>query len=129
MRSTTLVKSKNLIRLFSNMADQKIAFNHIAREWRMKYSENGLSGGAVALDKLLKDNYLKQIKDTAGVTSVQRVVCGGCNDFKVVVKVTKEGFGAWEGAKFAPEEAFLADAQKVSGVTNVETQNYTLEEL
>merc|ERR1712146_524530 len=106
-----------------------IEFSHVAREWRMKYAEGGLKGGAVELDKLLKEKYLADVKKLAGFVSCDRVVCGGCNDFKVVVKLKGDDFGAWEGAKFAPEEAFLEDAKKVAGVTDVDTQTYTFEEL
>ena len=35
----------------------------------------------------------------------------------------------WSKTEFAPEKAFLADAEKVSGVTAIETQTMTSEEL
>lgn len=57
---------------------------------------------------------------------VQRVVCGGCMDFKVIVALTAEKFGAWEGKKFAPEEDFLAKLEAIDGVDQVETQTFTL---
>jgi len=47
---------------------------------------------------------------TAGVTSVQRVVCGGCHDFKVITCLDVDSFGAWEAAGFAPEADFLQEA-------------------
>ena len=56
----------------------------------------------------------------------QRVVCGGCLDFKVVTALDAESFGEWEGAGFAPEAAFLEAAKAIPGVTTVETQTYTL---
>ena len=40
--------------------------------------------------------------------SVQRVVCGGCLDYKVVVALDAGSFASWEAKKFEPEEAFLA---------------------
>lgn len=107
----------------------QIEFGHIAREWRMKYAENDLKGGAVELDKIFKEKYLPEIKKIDGLVSVQRAVCGGCHDFKLVIKLKKEKFGDWEGTKFAPEESFLEDAKKVGGVTAVETQPYTFEAL
>ena len=57
---------------------------------------------------------------------MQRVVCGGCLDFKVVTSLDAESFGVWEGAKFAPEENFLATIKAIPGITTVETQTYTL---
>ena len=43
------------------------------------------------------------------VPTLQREVCGGCNDFKLLVVLDAPSFGEWEGKKFAPEEDFLKD--------------------
>eukprot|EP00416_Gambierdiscus_australes_P020184 CAMPEP_0171056516 /NCGR_PEP_ID=MMETSP0766_2-20121228/1088_1 /TAXON_ID=439317 /ORGANISM="Gambierdiscus australes, Strain CAWD 149" /LENGTH=100 /DNA_ID=CAMNT_0011511445 /DNA_START=28 /DNA_END=330 /DNA_ORIENTATION=+ len=99
------------------------------REWRMKYAENGLKGGAVKADALFKEKYLATVKALDGCVSVQRAVCGGCNDFKIMIKMTKEGWGKWEAAGFAPEAAFLEEVKGIEGITNVETQPMTFEEL
>ena len=56
------------------------------------------------------------------------IITAFCLDFngwvvgQLVIKLTKEGWGAWEAAAFAPEAAFLEDAKAVEGVTAVETQ-------
>ena len=71
-------------------------------------------------------HFVSQVKGVKGVKSVQRVVCGGCLDFKVVTALDVESFGAWEGEKFAPEEKFLEKVKGIKGVTQVETQTYTL---
>merc|ERR1712046_417227 len=110
------------------MADEQIKFAHIAHEWRMKYAENELKGGAVAVDKILAD-HIAEIKCIDGFVSVQRAVCGGCNDFKVVIKLEAPKFGAWEAAGFPPETVFKLKAEAVEGITSFETQNYTFEEL
>lgn len=109
--------------------EEKIQFGHIAREWRMKYAENDLKGGAVSLDKIVKEKYLAEIKKIDGFVSIQRVVCGGCNDFKLIVTLKADKFGEWEAKKFAPEEAFLDDAKKIEGITSIESQNFTFEAL
>lgn len=49
------------------------------------------------------------------MSSVQRVVCGGCLDFKVVTKLSAAAFGEWEKAKFAPEAAMFASEPRVLG--------------
>jgi len=103
-----------------------IEFSHVAREWRMKYAEGGLTGGAVKLQALL-EKFLPQLKKINGFVSCERVVCGGCNDFKLIIKVKKEAFGEWEKTQFAPESEFLLAAAAVEGVTNVETQTYTFD--
>merc|ERR1740138_213559 len=55
------------------------------------------------------------------MASIQRVVCGGCHDFKVIAKLPSDKFGAWETAAFAPEADFLAAVKAINGVSAVET--------
>ena len=74
----------------------------------------------------LKEAVAAQVKAVDGVVSVQRVVCGGCLDFKIIVSLDASKFGSWEEAKFAPEADFLAAIEKIDGVTQVETQTFTL---
>ena len=69
---------------------------------------------------------LAEVKAVPGVKAVQRVVCGGCLDFKIITSLDAENFGKWEAAKFAPEETFLAKLKAIDGITAVETQTFTL---
>eukprot|EP00913_Durusdinium_trenchii_P028969 g27163.t1 len=90
------------------------------------------SSGIVEVDapeELPVVDVLADLSSVEGVNSVQRVVCGGCLDFKVVTKLTAAGFGEWEKAKFAPEAKFLAKLKGIKGIQAVETQTYTLEEV
>jgi len=75
------------------------------------------------------DETMPKISAVKGVKSVQRVVCGGCHDFKIVTKLPAAAFGEWEKAAFAPEADFLKALKGIKGVTSVETQTYTLEEV
>merc|ERR1711871_81794 len=104
-----------------------VTFDHIAREWRCKWdSEN-----KACLDELQAalDGQLAAIKGIDGVVSVQRVVCGSCYDWKCIVKCTAAAFdSAMEGPLKAQEEAFLEKIGAITGVSNVETQAFTLEE-
>lgn len=102
-----------------------VSFDHVAREWRCKWSPNADKASLSAAQDILT-GALAEVKAVAGVVSVQRVVCGGCLDFKVVTKLDAESFGKWEEAKFAPEESVLEKLKAVDGVTVVETQTYTL---
>ena len=52
------------------------------REWRMKWSPDDDKKSLVEVQKAL-DAVLPVIKALAGFKDVQRVVCGGCLDFKV----------------------------------------------
>jgi hypothetical protein len=61
-----------------------VDFDVIAREWRMKWSPDNDKKALQAAQALLTEK-LAAIKAIDGVTSVQRVVCGGCMDFKVII--------------------------------------------
>ena len=56
-----------------------VQYNTIAREWRCKWdSDESLIESQNALTDVLD-----KVKSVDGVRDVQRVVCGGCKDFKV----------------------------------------------
>lgn len=102
-----------------------VNFDTIAREVRCKWSpendKKSLQEAQKALDSVLAD-----FKKVDGVKGVQRIVCGGCMDFKVITSLSADKFGAWEANKFAPEEAFVAKIKAIDGISTVETQNYTI---
>ena len=103
-----------------------VDFNTIAREWRLKWSPDNDKKSLAAVQQTLVV-FSSQLKSIPGVKSVQRVVCGGCMDYKVIVALDAGAFGAWEQKAFAPEEEFLKSVKAIGGVTNVETQTYTIE--
>jgi hypothetical protein len=107
---------------------KSVKFEHIAREWRFKWSEDAEKASLNAAQAAL-ENVLGELSSVEGVVSIQRVVCGGCHDFKVVTKLTAAAWGDWEKAAFAPEADFLAKVKGIAGVASVETQTYTLEEV
>ena len=102
-----------------------VEFDTVAREWRCKWSSDDDKKSLVELQKVLDESKV-DIKTIDGLQSVQRVVCGGCLDFKVVIALEGEKFGDWQEASFAPEESFLEKIEKIDGVSVVETQTYTL---
>jgi hypothetical protein len=59
-----------------------VEFDTLAREWRCKWStendKKSLEEAQVALNEILAE-----VKAIDGVIRVDRVVCGGCQDFKV----------------------------------------------
>lgn len=59
-----------------------VDFDTIAREWRCKWSHDNDDQSLVDAQKAIS-SLLAQVKAVDGVKSVQRVVCGGCLDFKV----------------------------------------------
>lgn len=102
-----------------------VEFDTIAREWRCKWSgdddKKSLAEAQAALNEVLVE-----IKAVKGFLKVDRVVCGGCLDFKVITSLPAEDFGDWEGKKFAPEETFLKKLESIDGITAIETQTYTI---
>lgn len=104
---------------------KNVSFDKVAREWRCKWSPDAEKESLVKSQEVL-EGVLAQLKGVPGVLSVQRVVCGGCMDFKVVTQLDAENFGKWESGGFAPEEDFLGKVKAIEGVSSVETQTYTL---
>ena len=103
-----------------------VEFDTIAREWRCKWSADNDKKSLELAQSALND-VLKELKAVDGVKRVDRVVCGGCLDFKVVTSLPAgEKWESWEGAKFAPEESFLSKLKAIDGISTVETQTYTL---
>mmetsp|Transcript_14734 Transcript_14734/g.15923 ORF Transcript_14734/g.15923 Transcript_14734/m.15923 type:complete len:150 (-) Transcript_14734:1291-1740(-) len=119
-------------RLPSALRAKKIAegveFDTIAREWRFKWNPEDDKRSLVSAQATL-NIFSPSLKKIDGVKNVQRIVCGGCHDFKVIVALDSDKFGAWESKKFAPEEEFLASIKAIAGVTQVETQTYTIESI
>lgn len=102
-----------------------VEFDTIAREWRCKWSADNDKKSLQEAQKAL-DAILASLKSIDGVKGVQRVVCGGCLDFKVITSLSADKFGEWGTAEFAPEADFLAKLKEIDGITSVETQTYTL---
>mmetsp|Transcript_7722 Transcript_7722/g.14863 ORF Transcript_7722/g.14863 Transcript_7722/m.14863 type:complete len:112 (+) Transcript_7722:198-533(+) len=101
---------------------KNVTFDTIAREWRLKWdTKETLAAVQEQLDAVKSE-----MKGLKGLKGVQRVVCGGCLDYKVIVSLDAGAFGDWEGAKFAPETKFLEAVSKIKGVSKVETQTFTL---
>lgn len=104
---------------------QGVDFDTVAREWRCKWSADDDKQSLQEAQKALND-VLAKVKAVKGVKGVQRVVCGGCLDFKVITSLSAGEFGDWEGNQFAPETDFLNKLKAIKGITEVETQTYTL---
>eukprot|EP00182_Erythrolobus_australicus_P006233 CAMPEP_0185830584 /NCGR_PEP_ID=MMETSP1353-20130828/954_1 /TAXON_ID=1077150 /ORGANISM="Erythrolobus australicus, Strain CCMP3124" /LENGTH=114 /DNA_ID=CAMNT_0028528527 /DNA_START=5 /DNA_END=349 /DNA_ORIENTATION=+ len=101
-----------------------VEFDTIAREWRMKWSEDDDKASLVAVQEAL-NACLPKIKALDGVIEVNRVVCGACHDFKVITSMPAEKFSLWGAAEFAPEKEFLSQVKDVPGIYKVETQTFT----
>ena len=100
----------------------------MAREWRCKWSTDNDKAALSAVQNILS-KHTSAIKAVPGVKSVQRIVCGGCQDFKVIVKLEKPDFDKFAASNFGPEAKFIEELKATKGVTAVETQTYTLEQV
>ena len=90
-----------------------------------KWSADGDKASLAAAQKLLTDT-LPTIKSIDGVKGVQRIVCGGCLDFKVVTSLDAAKWGDFESGGHGPEVGFLDKLKAIDGITEVETQTYTI---
>ena len=110
------------------LANGAMGFNRVCREWRCKY--DGDADTSESLEAICKvvDEYLPELKKLVGVV-VNRMVCGGCLDFKLQTTVPLEQFGPWEESGHAPEAEFLEKIKAIKGVSQVETQTITKMEI
>jgi hypothetical protein len=102
-----------------------VEFDTIAREWRLKWSPDDNKKSLASVQQTL-GIFKQEIANIKGLKGVQRVVCGGCLDYKVIISLSADEFAAWEQKKFQPEEQFLAAVKAIPGVSTVETQTFTI---
>lgn len=107
------------------LANGAMSFNRVCREWRCKYDgDKSTSESLEAISKVV-DEYLPELKKLSDGVTVNRLVCGGCLDFKLMTTVPLDDFGAWEDSGYAPEAEFLEKIKAIPGVSQVETQTIT----
>jgi hypothetical protein len=106
---------------------ENVQFTHVAREWRAKFKADDDKRSLVKAQAVL-DKLLTELQAVTGVTRIQRIVCGQCNDFKVITTLEEEAFGAWAEGGFAPEKEFLAGLE-AAGCGAIETQTFTIEDV
>ena len=126
-----------------------VDFDTVAREWRCKWSADNDKASLAAAQALLVKTK-PDIAAVKGVKEVKRIVCGGCLDFKVIIALDAAVYGDWEAQvnevssvtpitahqmlnsplpvrqEFAPEKAFLEALGSIPGISNVETQTFTI---
>jgi len=100
-----------------------VNFEHVAREWRCKFSKDNEMASLAAI-QAVTDGVIANIKAVDGVTGVQRIVCGGCLDYKLIITLTADKFPNIEASGL--EAPFLEAIGKIEGVTSVETQSFTI---
>ncbi|KAL3793066.1 hypothetical protein HJC23_003074 [Cyclotella cryptica] len=125
--------SKVSTQLRADIGESGVSFEHVAREWRCKYSP-GPSGGPGDSESLkacqaLLDEFLPKLKSLPKA-QITRQVCGGCLDFKVSITQPLEEHGAWAEANYEPlESEFMEKLNGIEGTSMHETQEITFEVL
>ena len=135
------------------LANGSMSFNRVCREWRCKYTGN--KADSESLEAIAKEveKVLPAIKGVSDDITVNRLVCGSCLDFKLMMTVPLDDFGPWEekgyvlfhsmifdfflfssisqhspffsNIRFEPESDFLEAIKAIDGVSQVETQTIT----
>jgi len=119
-RSSTALSAESV-----PLANGAMSFNRVCREWRCKYDgDKSTSESLEAISKALEES-LPEIRKASSDITVNRLVCGGCLDFKLMMTVPLADFGPWEEAGFPPEKDFLEKIKAIEGVSLVETQTIT----
>ena len=78
------------------LANGSMSFNRVCREWRCKYDgDKSTSESLEAISKVL-DECLPEIKKASKDITINRLVCGGCLDFKLMMTLPLADFGPWE---------------------------------
>lgn len=104
-----------------------VEFTSICREWRGKWSKDSDNASLVEVNTLFNETFLPTLKSIEGFEKIQRIVCGGCLDWKFIIQFAADSF---PGDDAVPgEEPFLAAADKIEGIDSIETQTYTITEL
>jgi hypothetical protein len=107
------------------LANGSMNFDRVCREWRCKYTGDKATSESLQAIAGLVDEYLPSMKEASSQITVNRLVCGACLDFKLMMTVPLDDFGPWEAAGFQPEAEFLEKLRAIDGVTQVETQTIT----
>mmetsp|Transcript_15211 Transcript_15211/g.20763 ORF Transcript_15211/g.20763 Transcript_15211/m.20763 type:complete len:107 (-) Transcript_15211:108-428(-) len=102
-----------------------MSFDRVCREWRCKYTGNKADSESLEAIAKAVDEYLPKIKAVSDNVTVNRLVCGSCLDFKLMMTVPLDDFGPWEEKGFEPEGDFLEKIKAIEGVSQVETQTIT----
>ena len=72
---------------------QGVEFDTIAREWRFKWSADDEKKSLASAQQTLF-LFKSAIKQIDGLKGVQRIVCGGCLDYKVIISLSADKYKA-----------------------------------
>ena len=108
-----------------------ILYDTVAREWRCKVVSRECLGAVQSAWEAL---FSSRVRAVAGVLHVQRLCCGTCLDYKLLISVGAaqhsewvQGTGGYEGCALGVLEAeFLGTIAAIEGVTDSIAQLYSI---
>jgi hypothetical protein len=102
-----------------------VDYDTMAREWRLKWSEADEKRSLAAVQQEFA-SLKPELEKIPGIKCVERIVCGTCKDYKVILALPIDKFEEWQKSNYAPEEKFLHAVSQIPGVEKVETQAYSI---
>jgi hypothetical protein len=102
-----------------------VSYDTVAREWRCKWSD-AQGRASVGHVQAAWEAVAESVRATPGVVRVQRMCCGTCMDYKIIVSMSAGHYAAWAARQHTPENEFLTALRSVDGVTQVEAQLYSI---
>ena len=95
-----------------------ILYDMVAREWRCKVAtRDGLGVAQRAWAA-----FSEQTRQIPGVVRVQRLCCGTCLDFRIVVTMKADAYKAWKSREHHPESEVLDALRASEGCSEVRSQ-------
>eukprot|EP00039_Didymoeca_costata_P019401 m.337397 g.337397 ORF g.337397 m.337397 type:complete len:180 (+) comp18117_c0_seq1:99-638(+) len=105
-----------------------VEFTILAREIRCKWGSDH-KDVLQKLQAIITQN-LSKIKAIPGFTSIQRIICGGCYDFKIIMAFKEGSFDDSETSALGKlEKSMLESMKALEHIDKVETQTYTLTDM
>lgn len=95
-----------------------ILYDKVAREWRCKVANRDGLGVA----QKAWASFAEQTRHIEGVVRVQRLCCGTCLDFRIVVTMKADAYEAWKSRDHHPESEVLDALRTSEGCSEVRSQ-------
>ena len=95
-----------------------ICYDTVAREWRCKVASRDALGEA----QQAWQPFAAEVARIPGVVRVQRLCCGTCLDFRILVSVREDAYSDWKEMNHHPEEEVLGALRARVGCFDVQSQ-------
>ncbi len=95
-----------------------VHYDTVAREWRCRVDERATLGAVQAR----WEPFAARVAAVPGLVKAERLCCGTCNDFRILVSVRAEAYAQWRAREHEPEAEFLAAMRNCPGVREVHSQ-------